>query len=146
MEINRALLRNDFLPTAPQAPPYTGTPNSSLMIPYQQIKSLDHLLLTTGYLIVVPHAHIHPFSATFETLKPATYLFPLQMEPPRSQLSKEPLMKDRDLSLASLMFISWKASVTAFSPWQPFLQLRTSMLSSETASQHGKKSWYTWSH
>jgi hypothetical protein len=80
--------------------------NSSLMIPYQLIKSLDHPTLTTGYLIVVPHATIHPFSATFETLKPATYLFPLQMEPPRSQLSKEPLivisqlMKDRDLSLA----------------------------------------------
>jgi hypothetical protein len=25
MEINRALLRNDFLPTAPQAPPNTGS-------------------------------------------------------------------------------------------------------------------------
>jgi hypothetical protein len=80
--------------------------NSSLMIPYQLIKSLDHLLLTTGYLIVVPHATIHRFSATFERLKPATYLFPWQMEPPRSQLSKEPLIvnspltKDRDLSLA----------------------------------------------
>jgi hypothetical protein len=79
--------------------------NSSLMIPYQLIKSLDHPILTTGYPIVVPHATIHPFSATFETLKPATYLFPLQMEP-RSQRSKEPLivisplMKDRDLSLA----------------------------------------------
>jgi hypothetical protein len=76
------------------------------MIPYQLIKSLDHLLLTTDYLTVVPHATIHPFSATFEMLKPATYLFPLQMGPPRSQLSKEPLiatfllMKDKDLSLA----------------------------------------------
>jgi hypothetical protein len=53
------------------------------MIPYQLIKSLD-CLLTIGYLIVVPHATIHPFPATFVTLKPATYLFPLQMEPPRS--------------------------------------------------------------
>jgi hypothetical protein len=25
IEINRALLRNDFLPTAPQAPPYTAS-------------------------------------------------------------------------------------------------------------------------
>jgi hypothetical protein len=80
--------------------------NSFLMIPYQLIKSLDHPLLTTGYLMVVPHATIHPFSATFKTLKPATYLFPLQMEPPKSQLSKEPLtvtsplMKDKDLYLA----------------------------------------------
>jgi hypothetical protein len=106
MEINRALLRNDFLPTAPQAPPNTGSTELFPDLPYQLIKSLDHPTLTTGYLIVVPHATIHPFSATFETLKPAAYLFPLQMEPPRSQLSKEPLtvisplMKDRDLSLA----------------------------------------------
>jgi hypothetical protein len=76
------------------------------MIPEQLIKSLDHPTLTTGYLKVVPHATIHPFSATFKMLKSATYLFPLQMKPTRSQLSKEPLivisqlMKDRDLSLA----------------------------------------------
>jgi hypothetical protein len=38
--------------------------DSSLMIPYQLIKSSDHPLLTTGYLIVVPHATIHLFSAT----------------------------------------------------------------------------------
>jgi hypothetical protein len=33
--------------------------HSSLMIPYQLIKSFDHPLLTTGYLIVVPHAITH---------------------------------------------------------------------------------------
>jgi hypothetical protein len=105
MEINRVLLRNDFLPLLHKLHPTQVPQNSSLMIPYQLIKSLGHPLLTTGYLIVVPHAAIHPSSATFETLKPATYLFPWQMEPSKSQLSKEPLivtlplMKDRDLSL-----------------------------------------------
>jgi hypothetical protein len=86
--------------------PTQAPQNSFLMIPYQLIITLDRLLLTTGYLIVVPHVTIHPFAATFETLNPATYLFPLQMEPPRPQLSKEALivtsqlMKDRDLSFA----------------------------------------------
>ncbi len=51
-------------------------------------------------------ATTHLFSATIETLIPVTYLCYLQMEPLRSQLSKEPLiatsllMKDKDLSLA----------------------------------------------
>jgi hypothetical protein len=58
------------------------------------------------FLIVVPHDTIYPILATFEALKPATYPFHLQMEPQRSQLSKEPLivtsplMKDKDPSLA----------------------------------------------
>jgi hypothetical protein len=95
-----------FYPLLHKLHPTQVPQNSSLMIPYQLIKSLDLPLLTTGYLIVVPHATKYLFSVTFEILKPATYLFPLQMEPPRSQLSKEPLsattplMKGRDLFLA----------------------------------------------
>ncbi len=55
------------------------------------------------------------------------------MKPPRSQLSKEPLaagsppMKDKSPFLASMMYILLKISVTAFYPWQPFLQVRTSL-------------------
>ncbi|KAI2499649.1 hypothetical protein MHU86_14830 [Fragilaria crotonensis] len=106
MEINRALLNNDFLPSAPNSPPNTGSTELFPEDPYQHIKDLDHQVLTTGYLTVVPHVIIHPFSATFVMLKPATSLSLLLMEPPRSQHSKEPLtatsplMKDKSLSLA----------------------------------------------
>jgi hypothetical protein len=58
--------------------------NSFLMIHSQHIKNLDLLLLTTGYLTVVPHATINLFSATSERLKSVTYPFHLQMEPQRS--------------------------------------------------------------
>jgi hypothetical protein len=117
MEINRALLRN-FYPLLQKLHPTQVPQNSSLMISYQLMKSMDHLHLTTGYLIVVPHATIqHPFSATFKTLKPATYLSPLQMELPRSQLSKQPLIKDRALFLAYQMNTLLKVvSATVFSP------------------------------
>ena len=86
--------------------PTQAQQNSSLKTPYQHIKDLDHHILTTGYLTVVPHVIIHPFSAIFVMLKPATSLFHLLMELPRSQHSKEPLtatsplMKDKSLSLA----------------------------------------------
>jgi hypothetical protein len=43
MDINRGLLRNDFLH------PMQAQQNSSLMIPYQHIKNFDHLFFTTGY-------------------------------------------------------------------------------------------------
>ncbi|KAI2494162.1 Reverse transcriptase (RNA-dependent DNA polymerase) [Fragilaria crotonensis] len=100
MEINRALLNNDFLPSAPNSPPNTGSTELFPEDPYQHIKDLDHQVLTTGYLTVVPHVIIHPFS-TFVMLKPATSLSLLLTEPPRSQHSKEPLtatsplMKDK---------------------------------------------------
>ena len=93
-----------FYPLLHKFHPAQVPQNSSLMTHYQHNKSLDHLLLTTGYLTVVPHATINPFSATFEMLKPVTYPFHLQMEPQRSQLSREPqivtspLTKDKDLS------------------------------------------------
>jgi hypothetical protein len=93
-----------FVPLLHKLHPTQVPQNSSLMTHYQNIRNLGHLLLKTGYLTMVPHATIHPSSATFETLKPVTYPFHLQMESPRSQLSKEPLivtsplMKDKDLS------------------------------------------------
>ncbi|KAI2498781.1 hypothetical protein MHU86_15737 [Fragilaria crotonensis] len=46
--------------------PTQAQQNSSLKTPYQHIKDLDHQVLTTGYLTVVPHVIIHPFSATFD--------------------------------------------------------------------------------
>ncbi len=64
-------------------------------------KNLDHLLFTFGYLIVVPHATLHPSSPTFETLKPATYPFHLQMEPQSSWI-----LQHRHLLVQYLMFLS----------------------------------------
>ena len=83
----------------------THAQQNSLIIHYQHTRDFDHLFLTTGSLTVVPHVIIHPFSAISTMLKPAIPPFHLQMEPPRSQLSKEaltvtsPLMKDKSLSL-----------------------------------------------
>jgi hypothetical protein len=70
MEINRG--RYPLL----QKPHPTQVPqNSSLMIPFQLIKSVDQLLLTTGYLTVAQHTTIHPFTATFKALEPASLAY-----------------------------------------------------------------------
>jgi hypothetical protein len=78
-------ISNDFLPTAPEAPHNTGSAELFPEYPFSTCqKNLDHLLFTFGYLIEVPDATLHLSLPTFETLKPATYPFHLQMEPQSS--------------------------------------------------------------
>jgi hypothetical protein len=106
MEINRALLRNDFLPTAPQAPPNTGStelfPDDPLSThqkfgpPYLNNWLPDsgatcHYTPVFSDLRDVETCHI-PVSLADGTTKISTFKEPL--------IVTSPLMKDRDLSLA----------------------------------------------
>jgi hypothetical protein len=94
-----------FYPLLHKPHPTQLPQNSSLMIPYQLITILDQLLLTMGYPDSGATCH-HTLTFSYLLDVEACHIpVSLQMEPPRSQLSKEPLiatsplMKDKDLSL-----------------------------------------------
>jgi hypothetical protein len=106
MEINRELLRNDFLPTAPQAPPNTGSTELFLDDPLSTHQKFGPPNLNNWLPDSGATCHYTPVFSDLRDIETCHIPVSLADGTTKSQLSKgpliviSPLMKDRDLSLA----------------------------------------------
>jgi hypothetical protein len=96
----------DFLPTAPQATPSTGSTELFPDNPLSTHQKFGPLTLDNWLPDSAAICHYTPIFGNLQDIQTCHIPFYLQMEPQRPQLSREPLiatsplMKDKDLSLA----------------------------------------------